>query len=281
MTPPAITTTRQAIFFVSDEANMSDADSLAFPAADPRTPKTMGILNIIFALVLMACGLCLGVYSLLLPMVGIAAESQQRLEAELVQKRNVAVAKLQEAENAATEGTKKAELKARREDLQVEEAGPVARRPMLADRRLRDPRFLGHFLLDMTSGLLLNVMMLVSGVGLIFLKGWGRSLAVFVAWSKIVRLLAIALSMTFVVAPFATTAIAEVLAEAKAANPNPAPGDLGPEFATTVGMVLTSACWVLFLLGSIYPGLTIWLLGRPSVREACRGGKTRPSQPSW
>ena len=80
----------------------------------------------------------------------------------------------------------------------------------------------------MISGLVLNLLMLIAGVGLVFLKGWGRAMSVFVAWAKIVRLLVLAVAMTAVVPPFTTMALAAMLEEQKARNPQAAASAPGP-----------------------------------------------------
>ena len=195
--------------------------------------------------------------------------------------RQADIARLRQEEGDAKDEDARNELKARRESLEAEAAEAPVKGPELGGRQFQDPRYLGFFLADLASGLLLNLLMLIAGIGLVFLKGWGRAMAVFVAWSKIVRLLLLALLMTAVVAPYVTTAFAAMTAEARANNPQAAAGAPGPEAATSIGIAMTAGFWVLFALGVIYPGLEIWFLTRPPVRAACGGRDEGTPKPSW
>ena len=75
---------------------------------------------------------------------------------------------------------------------------------------LQDPRYIGHFGIDLASNLILNLLMFIAGIGLIRVKEWGRTLGVWVAALKIVRLLALTASMIVVVVPFVTQKAGEL-----------------------------------------------------------------------
>lgn len=247
---------------------MSLDETREYAPPDYQTPKTFGILNVVFSILLMPCGLCLGFYAMLPPLMSLANEQIDRREAEQAAQRKVQVAAMIEEEKAAASDEVREGLKAKRAALEAKPIRDPDRPVFLSDPRLRDPVYIGHFAADLASGLVLNLIMLISGVGLIYLKGWGRSLAVAVSWLKIARLFALALSATLFVAPFLARVVSAIEADSIAADPKLAgtKAEMGP----FVGLSLTAAAWALFVFGSIYPVLTIYFLGRPSVRQACR-----------
>jgi hypothetical protein len=53
----------------------------------------------------------------------------------------------------------------------------------------------------MVTNLILNALMLISGAGMLALRGWARKLAIGVAWAKIFRLVMLTASAFLVVAP--------------------------------------------------------------------------------
>jgi hypothetical protein len=241
--------------------------------ADSYTPKTLGILNVVFALALMACGLCQNFYAMLPSLMSYANDAMVRDEAKKAEARAQKIQELKAREASAAEGPDRDQIQDERKALEAEAEVKPQRAAMLSAPGLMDPRFLGHFLVDLISNLVLNLLLLISGVGLIFLRSWGRTLAVVVAWTKIVRLFFLAVSMTLVVAPYATTVLSTMEKEMAAAAPKAPPG---PSIAAALGMYLTALAWGMFLVGSVYPAVLIWLLGRSSVRMAVES--PRPSR---
>src|SRR4051794_39976282 len=67
-------------------------------------------------------------------------------------------------------------------------SAPSANPTGIAMFGMNDPRFLRFTLIDAVTGLVLNLMMLASGIGLINLGRWGASLWAWTAWGKLARL---------------------------------------------------------------------------------------------
>jgi hypothetical protein len=227
---------------------------------DPHTPVTIGVLNIVFALALMLGGLFYNLAFLSMPLLSYAMnlrdDNQAKVAKDLVAQRD----RFRAEEAAAPDEKVRSEIRARREEVESEIA--PFKPSIAADARFRDPRYIAHFVADLASGLVLNVLMLASGVGLVFRKAWGRSLAIAVAYLKCARLPVLSISMAFVVAPIAKGLVVFLEHEM------PAPGV--ESVASLVGFLLIFPAGAKVLLGSIYPLAMIVVLGRPEVRAACR-----------
>jgi hypothetical protein len=251
----------------------------------PRPAKVIGILNIIFALIAMGMGLCCSVYTLVMPSMGpmIKAQQQQAL-AQQAAIRRAALASLHAQEQAAETEEAKAQIRAK---IGALEAAPLQVQPEIDIERLglQDPRYLGHFGADLASNLILNLLMFLAGIGLIRLKEWGRTLGVWVAALKLVRLLALTASLIFMVVPFVTRRVgefgAQVEAQEAARKGQPAAGPPGPpsreiaEMLRALAGMATGYAVGLLIFGSIYPAISLVVLTRPGVKAACL-----PEEPS-
>jgi hypothetical protein len=116
-----------------------------------------------------------------------------------------------------------------------------------------------------------NVLMLISGVGLIRLREWGRKLAVWVAALKIVRLIVLYGIFIMVMVPIFVKLILDMFEEMAQSLP---PGAGRPPIAgmtTMFGTMFSVSAVAVMILGSIYPGIVLWLLTRPGVKAACNG----------
>ena len=227
---------------------------------DPHTPVTIGVLNIVFALALMLMGLFYNLAFLSMPLLSYAVSARDANQAKLAQDLVAQRDRLRGEEAAASDEKVRSEIRIRREEVESE---IVPLKPSIAgDARFREPRYITHFVADLASGLILNVLMLASGVGLVFRKAWGRSLAVAVAYVKCARLTALAISMVLVVVPIAKGLVVFLEHEM------PAPGV--ESVASVVGFLLIFPAGAKVLLGSIYPLVMIVVLGRREVRAACR-----------
>ena len=227
---------------------------------DPHTPKTLGVLNIGFALMLMLGGLCINAFCLMPPILTYIAGMVNEEMIKEGKTRHDKILKLWESENETSDEELKLSFQTEREELEAQPPYDPSRLTMLSNLQFRDPRFIGHFVLDLGTGLVFNLFMLASGIGLYFLKRWGRVLAMIVAWAKILRLLALALSVTLILSPL----VASLVTEFETALPAEGIAPVG----SRVGTLLTGFAWTLFLLGSVYPVATLLLLRRPSVKTA-------------
>ncbi len=233
---------------------------------DRVTVKTLGILNVVFALGLLGSGLCINMCALVYPWLSTVMKVKVDQDARAEASRKASVQRLDEQIQKAS-GPEKEKLRKEREELAEPPSDPQAEiAKTFADPRLRDARLVGQFAMDLLTGIFVNLLMLISGVGLLYYKAWGRYLAIAVAWLKIVRLLILMGAAFFILAPFLGTAVTQIETEAAAGDP-PAIAAASQDGAAVAGMVRTYAAGVL-LVGVIYPAVTIGMLRRPSAKAA-------------
>jgi hypothetical protein len=157
----------------------------------------------------------------------------------------------------------------------VEPGAGAAVNPMYG---MNDPKVLRFTLIDAVTGLAVNAAMLASGIGLINLQRWGARLWTWTAWIKIVRLVVLWGFMYIIVV---TPSLSENMGRSAVAMLNsqvgarraPPLGELTKVYAVMnlivgVGMVV---------FGSVYPAISLWILGRPGVKAALR--KEAPKEP--
>ncbi len=110
-----------------------------------------------------------------------------------------------------------------------------------------DPIYFGLLSMQMILGLILSIVVIISGVGLLKFKPWGRKLANFYAVASLIMLLiGVAISVVFQIMP----AINE------ANNPGAGPEAIGGAIGGSVGGVFT------ICFGSIYPICILVFLNR-------------------
>ncbi len=252
---------------------MTRDEAATFTNPDFHTPRTFGILNIVFSLLLLPCSMCMSLYAIIPAAIGFASEAQVT---RLTQ---------QEAEREAQRRQYEGELKAVQSDERKEmilakirdletlpRSGPNFPNVLL-DPLFRDPAYLGYFIADLSTGIALNLAMLVSGAGLIYFKGWSRLLAVGVSWLKVIRLLGLAVAATFLFAPWVSRILGLLEQEALKLDPSLAVGN--PHSGPRAAMIVRIIAWIIFVFGTIYPIAQIRFLGLPSVREAFRNRVSR------
>jgi hypothetical protein len=295
---------------------------------NPALPKTIGILNLVFGSLLMLCGVCSGLYTIAMA----AAQGQMtmlqgkqgglnvqvKVEHEgkpgntpAKTKEKVATTPAEEEEKAATKPAGEPKKKPG-EPADEPNAAPVPKPPpprVSMVEAMNDPAngFAGlgsimnrYLLVDLSTGMVLNILMMIAGVGLVLLREWGRKLAIMVAGLKIVRLVILcAVCLTYVIPDFTTSmnkffdkmsefeaqaAAQQAPSGAPAAPGAPAPpGAPGAPGARAVfsdpqmKMMMTRSYVVMFagtsvfisLVGLIYPCVTLAVLTRPKARAAC------------
>jgi hypothetical protein len=256
-----------------------------YPEHRPRTgiPKVIGILNIVFGSLLMLCSICMG--------LGLAAQFaagpmfaaqqqvfQQILEADRQQK----LQDLQKRAQAAKNDKDKAEIQVQERALKAQ---PLPKLPDMT-KFMQDPALQGYSIADVVSSLILNILLLVSGIGLVRYAEWGRRLGLWIAAIKIVRLVVIYGFFIVVVVPRVTKAITSIFQEmvqemAKAAPPGqriPGPAEMA-QMGTSLGIMYTVLAIGMVIFGVIYPIIVLILLSRPRVKAACKGAATAPDSP--
>jgi hypothetical protein len=233
--------------------------------------KTIGTLNIIFGALLLLMGVCCGlqffVQSTFAP--AIMAQQQQQFKGAMEAARQQQIQRLKDEEKAAKSDKEKAEVEARRKKL---EARPEAKMPDFSKMYGTDePRVIGYWITDLASGVVLNLLMLIAGIGLVAVQEWGRKLGIWIAALKIVRLIALYGFNIIVIVPIVverlTQGMKEMMEDAAAAQGG-GPPPLA-QMATVMGTFMTAMFVATAVLGAIYPVATLIVLTRPSVKAAC------------
>lgn len=253
---------------------MDDPPSIDAAGPRPGLPRTIGILNLVLGVPLLLCG---GICCYLLVPVLVASHPFQL---DAAQTREVLVAIIHELDaprsdvgDAERQGL---ESRAKRLPKQVDFPKVNADLPWVA-------RYLWA---DVTTGPVASLLMVVSGVGLVRLRGWARRLAVWVAAVQVVRLAILCGLFVIVVIPRAGR-IAEALGRSdlgatlfqKLIERQKADGsmavDLSPgEFVQVTSAVGRGFALLRLGLGSIYPVIVLVVLTRPAARAAV----SRPPQ---
>jgi hypothetical protein len=254
---------------------MADETRAGNVIPNPRIPKVLGILDIVFASGLLLVGLCMGAMTAMQPYLNKAlTDVQKKAEAQAEAKRQADLKAIEEQEkDAETEG-EKLSLKADREAI---EARPKAAVPPTFDfnkLRMSDPKLTAYGWVDVSSALLLNVLMLVGGIGLVRRKTWGLSLSIGTFVAKIARLVLLyAYFALVIVPPLAQTMgklISEMMMSQQQAMGRPAPAGMGSSTLVQVYYIsYTVFAVAMIVFGSIYPAIALWLLTRPGARAAC------------
>jgi hypothetical protein len=136
---------------------------------------------------------------------------------------------------------------------------------------------------DVLTGPVLNLLLVVSGLGLLALKGWARMLAIGVMVLKVVRLGVFCALLVGLVVPGLGRAL-EALGKSDVGDGllRTSLGQVNQMLHASVTMspteVVQAMSWVgygfavvLLGFGSIYPAIVLLVLTRPSARSACAG----------
>lgn len=243
-------------------------DDDPIPVLKPAStaPKTIGVLNIVFGSLMLLCGICTGLnlmaQSTMGPMMQV---QQQQLQQAIEKDRQEQLQRLRDQENAAQDEQEKADLRAQQKALEMR---PVPKMPDFT-QWMRDSRILTYFAIDMGSGLFLNVLMIISGIGLLRLAEWGRVLALWVAGLKIVRLIALYSYYALVIVPVIVQQFTSMFREMfEEIARNAPPGQRIPQQAelndmgTAMGAMMTGMAVVMILFGVIYPIVVLAILSR-------------------
>jgi hypothetical protein len=235
------------------------------------------MLNIIFGIVALGWGLCndsmMMAYPGLMQAIGRQSTDTQRMLEEQQKRR---IESLKEQEAAAKTQAEKDRLRKEQADLRARRVVVTssAANDMLTKMKVDDPRFFAHYGTALATGLILNTAMIVAGVGLLRLRPWGRTVSLWVAALHLVRLVAVTASMVVIVGPI-WGRMTESMTSAT--------GGVGMDPETIRGMSemnrTVSVAWQvgMFVLGSIYPIVTLWLLNTRSSLAAL--GLAKPDEP--
>jgi hypothetical protein len=247
-----------------------------------RIAKLFGHLNIIFASEILVCGLCMSVSVITMPLLGRAVtQTVERADKQIKARQQSELDALAESEKAAKTDEEKADIAARRKEIESRPPSPLTTGFDLAQFGMLDPRWTGFSWAEVFSGIGLNVLLLASGIGLLECRGWARKLAVWTAVAKIVRLGILYSYFTVGVVPEMARRLGESVGKMMTMQPGMTPGGVpATDFFTRTYAITYSIMGVgMILIGSIYPVAVIWFLTRPAVKAACRDtAKPKPQR---
>ncbi len=264
------------------------------PKPQPGVLKTIGILNIIFGGALLLCGLaCLNIT--VAPVVrGVPLRIEPKeTQAVFDELRNEQIKSLREQEKAAQTDAERERLK--KELLEVEAKHPRVEDEIDFAKINAELAWLGTYIrLDVLSGPVLNLMLVVSGIGLVLRQNWARLLALATAALKLVRLVALTALLLGSVIPRVGAALdsllvtdmgRQVITQAiqrqqaqqgvPPGGPQPSPEEIARGlrgFGT--GFAIFVACF-----GAVYPVIVLILLTRPGARAATLRDESWPAGP--
>ena len=148
---------------------------------------------------------------------------------------------------------------------------------------LKDPVVKGFTYTQLLSGMALSLILLISGIGLIRLASWGRSMAVAWAALQIIQIVLLSAGSYFYVQPVTVAynekMVAKMEADAKAPNAAPGTAESIKMMKAMSGSATTNVFLVGFLVvGCIYPITVLVLLNNPGARGGIarsQAGRTR------
>lgn len=176
------------------------------PNAHPSASlvKTLGIINIVVATLGLTIGLCCldspGLFaSSFNPRISQFVKTAGAGATEKLEKR---IKTLEQQEAEATSEKEKTELRRERRRMRTQLQNiSVSFGSGLMDVRLDSPFYIAHFVVQLAGGLILNVLLLVSGIGLLRYAGWARKLSIAAAIGRIVLSVATTISYVGYVLP--------------------------------------------------------------------------------
>jgi hypothetical protein len=245
-----------------------------------RTPRLLGIFSVVFASELLIAGICMGGYVSIMPMFSRMMDATTtQLEAQGKTRKAAELAALAEKEKAAKTDEQKIEIAAERKAIEARPLSPMAGAMDVNKVTMGDPAFIGYSWADVVSGIVLNVLLLASGIGLLSWRPWARTLGVWTAFLKIVRLVVVYGYFVIVIVPPYCERLGKVVEEMMTSQGTPAPVG-GGFFVKMYTVMYTGMGLGMMLIGAIYPAILLWLLTRPAVKSACSGRWKTPKEPN-
>jgi hypothetical protein len=250
---------------------------------NPQIPRTFGILNIVFGILL----ILFSVYNLVMLVVGpkiqtavMSSLNETRASQKAV--RDAKIAELKKKEAAAKTKEEKEPITEEREALEKSGEPDVSAIMGQAMGITQNKTYIAYTYGESISGIILNVLMIISGVGLLRMSQWACTLALGVAWLKILRWILIVIVTLVVIVPMTTEVTQKMFQEidkqAKAKGGgagNPFPMASLAQFQAIASAVVSVMS---ALVAVIYPSLTLWFLTRPATRAALLA-RSKPAGP--
>jgi hypothetical protein len=248
---------------------------------NPQVPRTFGLLNIIFGVIMLLVGAGYGVFYAMAPTFSqtIQVQMAKQQEAEKA-KRDAQIADLKHREDTAKTEEEKASIKAERAAVEATPQPDLSGMSDLTGLNVySDPRLAVYYFSEVGAGILLNILMIISGAGLLGLTNWGRRLALGVAWLKILRWVAMTVAVLVIVLPITTERMQKAFekinaqAQAQAGAGTPPPAMPTAEIAKMGALMGAVLAVIGAIVAMIYPALTLWFLTRPRAVAACLPAK--------
>ena len=250
---------------------MSKADGYVLPK--PGIPKTLGILSTIFAVLMVLYGLCMTGYMAALP--AIMQASTQVLKKAQEQTENIQKAEVKaidDQEAAATTDEQKAALKQQRDAI---DARPKVTAPdfKAVTDMVSNPTILTNTYITLGTGLILSIVLLVTGIGLIRLTPWGRTLGMWWAGFQIVQILILLVINLIFVLPVSQAAqkkmMDQMMVNANAQGGANNAAQPGMQMAQAMSGVAGAMVVVYAIIGCVYPIIVLVLLNTAGAKAAC------------
>jgi hypothetical protein len=254
---------------------MAVSEQAKWVVPNPQICRSFGLMNIIFGALLLLFGATTAVVWAVAPtfqkkMMASFEEQQAQRKAE----REAKLAEFKKNEEAAKTQEEKDAIKDQREALEKQfEPDLAAMNEFTTYNMFSDLRLAVYYIAELSAAIILNILMIISGAGLLAMADWARRLAVGVSWLKIVRWIVMTVVTLVLVLPITMDLTQKALArmdqQIKAQSggrPLPVPlSALGPVQAIAGAAVTVFSA----VVSSIYPALAIWFLTRPAARAAC------------
>jgi len=261
---------------------MSNVIEPGYVVPTPQPVKTVGLLNVVFASLLLMLSLVSIVSNLMMPWSLKVMQAQQRQTIESLQAKADAGARqaledLKEEEKTATTAEQKAQIKVRRTRLQNRPKPFIPDTTSMVMNIARHPLVRKYQRIDYATGIPLNLALLASGIALLRLKRWGRSLANGVAVLKILRAVGLMIVAVLLISPMLTKMIGGAFDEigrqtAAQQGGNPANAAKVQQImrwmTRIMGAVMTGFYVIYFLVAMIYHAVLLFVLNKPGARAA-------------
>jgi len=248
---------------------------------NPRIPSVVGTLNIVFGILLLLAGLGTVGWTLAYPHLrkaAVGASKSEQERAKRVAEIDTKLADLNKKLAAEKDFAVRERLRDEIGELQDERDENEFDVTDLETQNMKDPRVAVPFWANHLLGILLNALMITSGVGLVALRAWGRKLALQVAAVKLVKLAIMTIVAVGLTIPLQVVRTRQLWAklEARSGSAGPMGTSMSVQMTQFAAVYATVVAVGFGVTGMIYPALSLWLLSKPSVRAAFASRKPGP-----
>lgn len=251
----------------------------------PQTARIFGILNIIFAVVLIFFAYS-SAFMLMFAPAGAAVMKawQKGMERQIRLENTRQIQRLEKLVEAARTDVKRAQHQARLDQVKAQPVMNFASMSM-GFEQLEDKSIRNYSLVEAGLGAVMNIVMLVAGFGLLQLKDWGRQISIWLSGVKLVWIFVALIYMVVVIFPLQARLTQKQLQDTMVMQTKgggrAAVSPVNPQQMSQFVMASSTASAVFgVLIAATYPVLSIWMLSRPPVRAACRSPKS-DLPPEW